>query len=192
MACGIFSWMNAAACLSILYSTARPHANLDDIADQLIVILNEISSYTSAILGSINGDPYNSRFMPYPWNPPYAFSSVEDQEEYLYCYLCMSLDFSGPEYVEELFSVSRPRQKPISLTATFHLVIFSSRAPKLPRFLTGRLGGTEDFERIQNRDLYRFVDYKVFDWEHRELLQKNVSLAGIVAPDTVLSSEPYA
>ena len=93
--------MNAAACLSILYSMACPHANLDDIADQLIVILKEISSYTGAILGSINGDPYNNRFMPYLWNPPYAFSSVE---EYLDCYRSMSLDFSGPEYVEELFS----------------------------------------------------------------------------------------
>jgi hypothetical protein len=36
-------------------------------------------------------------------------------------------------------------------------------------------------ERIQNRDLYRCVDYKVFDWEHRELLEENVTPAGIVA-----------
>jgi hypothetical protein len=96
-----FSWINTAACLSILYSTACPHANPDDITDQLIVILNEISSYTSAILGSINSDPYNNQFVPYLWNSPYAFSSVE---EYLDCYRSMSPDFNKPEYVEELFS----------------------------------------------------------------------------------------
>jgi|ERR1700730_13330809 hypothetical protein len=36
-------------------------------------------------------------------------------------------------------------------------------------------------ERIQNRDLYRCVDYKVFDWEHRELLQENITPENIVA-----------
>ena len=36
-------------------------------------------------------------------------------------------------------------------------------------------------ERIQNRDLYRCVDYKVFDWEHRELLEENITAQGIVA-----------
>ena len=36
-------------------------------------------------------------------------------------------------------------------------------------------------ERIEDRDLYRCVDYKVFDWEHRELLEENVTAAGIVA-----------
>jgi hypothetical protein len=36
-------------------------------------------------------------------------------------------------------------------------------------------------ERIQNRDLYRCVDYKVFDWEHRELLKDHITAAGIVA-----------
>jgi hypothetical protein len=38
--------------------------------------------------------------MPYPWNPLHAFSSVE----YPGYYRSMFLDFSGPEYVEELFS----------------------------------------------------------------------------------------
>ena len=36
-------------------------------------------------------------------------------------------------------------------------------------------------ERIQNRDLYRCVDYKVFDWEHRELLQESITSEDIVA-----------
>lgn len=35
-------------------------------------------------------------------------------------------------------------------------------------------------ERMQNRDLYRCVDYKVFDWEHRELLKETITAAGIV------------
>jgi len=35
--------------------------------------------------------------------------------------------------------------------------------------------------RIQNRDLYRCVDYKVFDWEHREFLQENITPEDIVA-----------
>jgi hypothetical protein len=100
--------------------------DLDHIADQLIVVLNEMRSYTSAILGSmINGGPHNSRFMPCPWNPPHAFSSVE---EYL-------------DYYHSMFSVSRLRQN-IPHWATFSLVIFSLRTPKLQEFWTGRLPGT--------------------------------------------------
>jgi deoxynucleoside triphosphate triphosphohydrolase SAMHD1 len=37
------------------------------------------------------------------------------------------------------------------------------------------------FQRIQNRDLYRCVEYKVFDWEHREFLQENITPEDIVA-----------
>ncbi|KAF9230802.1 hypothetical protein BU15DRAFT_56867 [Melanogaster broomeanus] len=53
-------------------------AELDHIADQLLVVLNEMRSYTSTTLGSVTGGPYNNRCMPYPWNPPHAFSSVRD------------------------------------------------------------------------------------------------------------------
>jgi hypothetical protein len=35
-------------------------------------------------------------------------------------------------------------------------------------------------ERIQNRDLYRCVEYKVFDWEHHELLEGNITPDRIV------------
>jgi hypothetical protein len=53
------------------------------------------------MLGPVNGGPYNNRFMPYPWNPPHAFSNVN---EYLDYYRSIFLDFCGEEYVEELFS----------------------------------------------------------------------------------------
>ena len=76
-------------------------AELDGIADQLIAVLDEMRAYTSAALGSVDGGPYNNRFMPYPWNPPHAFSSVK---EYLDHYRSFFLDFCGQEYVEELFS----------------------------------------------------------------------------------------
>jgi|SRR5579863_6210888 len=36
-------------------------------------------------------------------------------------------------------------------------------------------------ERIQNRDLYRCVEYKAFDWEHRELLEENITAENIIA-----------
>jgi hypothetical protein len=50
----------------------------------------------------------------------------------------MFLGFSGPEYVEGLFSCFSTEAKSTSLKATFSLIIFSSRAPKLQGFLTGR------------------------------------------------------
>jgi len=75
-------------------------AELDHIADQLLVILNEMRSYSSETLGSVTGGPYNNRFMPFPWHPPHAFSSTK---EYLNHYRDMFLEFCGPEYVEELF-----------------------------------------------------------------------------------------
>lgn len=74
---------------------------LDHIADQLLVILNEMRSYTSTTLGDVTGGPYHNRNMPVPWNPPHAFSSIK---EYLDYYRDIFLDFCGPEYVEELFS----------------------------------------------------------------------------------------
>ncbi|KAI6108923.1 hypothetical protein EDD16DRAFT_1487903 [Pisolithus croceorrhizus] len=58
-------------------------SELDHIADQLLGILIEMRSYTSTTLGSFTGGPYNNRFMPYPWNPPQAFSSVK---EYSTCF----------------------------------------------------------------------------------------------------------
>ena len=74
---------------------------LDHIADQLLVILNEMRSYSSKTLGSVTGGPYDNRFMPFPWRPPHAFPNTE---EYLDHYRGIFLEFCGPEYVEELFS----------------------------------------------------------------------------------------
>ncbi|KZT01453.1 uncharacterized protein LAESUDRAFT_731157 [Laetiporus sulphureus 93-53] len=74
---------------------------LDHIADQLSVILNEMRSFKSTVLGSLSGGPYNNRFMPYPWNPSRPFSSVE---EYLQHNRGMFLEFCGLEYVNDLFS----------------------------------------------------------------------------------------
>ena len=76
-------------------------SELDHIANQLLVILNEMRSHTSKTLGSVTGGPYNNRFMPFPWHPPHAFLSTK---EYLDHYRNMFLEFCGPEYVEELFS----------------------------------------------------------------------------------------
>ncbi|KAH7886513.1 hypothetical protein F5I97DRAFT_1808227 [Phlebopus sp. FC_14] len=49
---------------------------LDEIADQLKAILIEMRSYTSKKVGSVTGGPHNNRFMPYPWTPLHAFSSL--------------------------------------------------------------------------------------------------------------------
>ncbi|KAI1784834.1 kinase-like domain-containing protein [Ganoderma leucocontextum] len=49
---------------------------LNRIADQLIVLLKEMRSCTSKTLGSVSGGPYDNRFMPYPWQPSRAFSSL--------------------------------------------------------------------------------------------------------------------
>ena len=73
----------------------------DHVADQILIILNEMRSYPSKALGSVTGGPYNNRFMPFPWHPPHAFPSTK---EYLDHYRDMFLEFCGPEYVEELFS----------------------------------------------------------------------------------------
>ncbi|EDR08119.1 uncharacterized protein LACBIDRAFT_297829 [Laccaria bicolor S238N-H82] len=51
---------------------------LDHIADQLLVILDEMRSYKSTTLGAVTGGPYRNRNMPYPWQPPHAFSNVKD------------------------------------------------------------------------------------------------------------------
>ncbi|KAF8221028.1 kinase-like protein [Tricholoma matsutake] len=74
---------------------------LDHIADQLLTILDEMHSYTSTMLASVTGGPYNNRTMPYPWHPTHAFSSVK---EYLDYYRGIFVEFCGPEYVDELFS----------------------------------------------------------------------------------------
>ncbi|KAI0285127.1 hypothetical protein BGY98DRAFT_947337 [Russula aff. rugulosa BPL654] len=65
-------------------------------------------------------------------------------------------------------------KKYLGLTDDIKTEIQRSQAPEL-------LEAQKILERIQNRDLYRCVDYKVFDWEHRELLEENVTPAGIVA-----------
>ena len=49
---------------------------LGHIADQLLVILDGMHSYTSTTLGAITGGPYNNWTMPYPWNPPHASRST--------------------------------------------------------------------------------------------------------------------
>ncbi|KAI6006555.1 hypothetical protein F5J12DRAFT_905639 [Pisolithus orientalis] len=51
---------------------------LNHIADQLLVVLKDMRSYTSTMIGSVTGGPYNNRFMPYPRQPPHAFSSIQD------------------------------------------------------------------------------------------------------------------
>ncbi|KAF8485125.1 HD-domain/PDEase-like protein [Russula ochroleuca] len=65
-------------------------------------------------------------------------------------------------------------KKYLGLTDDIRTEIQRSQAPEL-------LEAQRILERIQNRDLYRCVEYKVFDWEHRELLEENITAAGIVA-----------
>ncbi|KAH9963277.1 hypothetical protein BC827DRAFT_1194617 [Russula dissimulans] len=62
----------------------------------------------------------------------------------------------------------------LGLTDDIRTEIQRSQAPEL-------LESQKLLERIQKRDLYRCVDYKVFDWEHRELLEEHITAAGIVA-----------
>jgi hypothetical protein len=102
-ASGISSWKNAEACLSNLDTVidGMSSTELDYIAEQLLVIPDEMRSYTSMTLGSATGGPYNNRSIPYPWHPPHAFSSVK---EYLDYYRSIFIEFCGPEYMDELFS----------------------------------------------------------------------------------------
>ncbi|KAF8271686.1 hypothetical protein EI94DRAFT_1872018, partial [Lactarius quietus] len=65
-------------------------------------------------------------------------------------------------------------KKYLGLTDDIRTEIQRSQAPEL-------IEAQRILERIQNRDLYRCVDYKVFDYEHRELLEENITAAGIVA-----------
>ncbi|KIM37078.1 hypothetical protein M413DRAFT_20392 [Hebeloma cylindrosporum] len=53
-------------------------AELNQIADQLLVILDEMRSYKSTTLGAVTGGPYNNRNMAYPWHPPHPFPNVAD------------------------------------------------------------------------------------------------------------------
>ena len=76
-------------------------AELDHIADQLAAVLKEMRACTSTTLGSVSGGPYDNRYMPFPWQPPHAFSSVA---EFLEFYRGMFLDFCGAAFVEKLFS----------------------------------------------------------------------------------------
>jgi len=64
-------------------------------------------------------------------------------------------------------------KKYLGLTDDIRTEIQRSSAPEL-------LGAQRILERIQKRDLYRCVDYKVFDWEHRELLEDIITAVGIV------------
>jgi hypothetical protein len=118
---------------TVIDGTSSPELN--DIADQLIVILDEMRSYTSTTLGSVNGGPYNNRFMPYPWNPPHAFSSIE---EYLDYYRSIFLNFLDKNMWTSCSAVSQRRQRSSSLTGFFSPITFSLKAPKLQGFLTGR------------------------------------------------------
>ncbi|KAI0254175.1 hypothetical protein BJV78DRAFT_1185914 [Lactifluus subvellereus] len=65
-------------------------------------------------------------------------------------------------------------KKYLGLTDDIRTEIQRSQAPELRE-------AQKILERLQNRDLYRCVDYKVFDWEHRELLEENITAEGIVA-----------
>jgi hypothetical protein len=85
---------------------------LDHIADQLLVVLNEMHSYPSTTLGSVTGGPYRNRFMPFPWHPPHSFSNTK---EYLDYYRGIFLEFCGSQHVEELFS-HFPTDAPIRFT----------------------------------------------------------------------------
>jgi len=49
---------------------------LDHIADQLLDVLKEVRSCPSETLGSVTGNPYDNRFMPFPWSPPHAFKNT--------------------------------------------------------------------------------------------------------------------
>ncbi|KAI0269351.1 hypothetical protein BC834DRAFT_865983 [Gloeopeniophorella convolvens] len=60
------------------------------------------------------------------------------------------------------------------LTDEIWLEIQRSEAPELAE-------SQRILERLENRDLYRCVDYKVFDYEHRQLLQESITEEGIVA-----------
>lgn len=116
------------------------------------------------------------------------FIRIFERREYLDCYCSMSLDVSGPEYVEELFSCFSTETK-AQLTHGDLSRNILAKGSKITEILDWE--AQKIFECIQSGNLYRFVDYKVFYWKHCELLQENVTMTGIVAPDTVLSSEPY-
>jgi len=70
----ISSWRNAQVCLSVPLSMACPSPN----STRPLVILDEMHSYTSKVLGAVTGGPYNNRNMPYPWNSPDALSSIKE------------------------------------------------------------------------------------------------------------------
>ncbi|KAI9512761.1 HD-domain/PDEase-like protein [Russula earlei] len=76
-------------------------------------------------------------------------------------------------YLKIASQINDPK-KYLGLTDDIRTEIQRSQAPELAE-------AQSILERIQNRDLYRCVDYKVFDWEHRELLEETVTAAGIVA-----------
>ncbi|KAM5531442.1 hypothetical protein V8D89_014899 [Ganoderma adspersum] len=76
-------------------------AELDHIADQLAGILKEMRACTGTTLGAVTGGPYDNHFLPYPWQPINAFTSVA---EYLEYYRDVFRDFTGPQFVDKLFS----------------------------------------------------------------------------------------
>ncbi|KAH9061981.1 hypothetical protein EDB87DRAFT_1608653 [Lactarius vividus] len=88
---------------------------------------------------------------------------------------CMFIDamLAAEPYLKIAGQIDDPK-KFLGLTDDIRTEIQRSQAPEL-------LGAQRILERIQNRDLYRCVDYKVFDWEHREFLEENITAAGIVA-----------
>lgn len=88
---------------------------------------------------------------------------------------CMFIDamLAAEPYLKIAEQIDDPK-KFLGLTDDIRTEIQRSQAPEL-------LEAQRILERIQNRDLYRCVDYKVFDWEHREFLEENITAAGIVA-----------
>ena len=105
-----WDWVNSVwyffmeECPGVRLDTVIDHmssAGLDHIADQLLVVLNEMRSFPTEALGPVTGGPYSNRFMAFPWQPPHAFLSTA---EYLDYYRSIFLEMCGPEYVEGLFS----------------------------------------------------------------------------------------
>ena len=50
----------------------------------------------------------------------------------------------------------------------------------------------ELLDRIRTRDLYKLVDYKVFDWEYRELCEQHITPESVVSAARELKDFPRA
>jgi aminoglycoside phosphotransferase (APT) family kinase protein len=91
---------------------AMTPTELDTVAEQLSTILAEMRACKRRFIGSVSGGPLRNFFLAQPWTPKYAFDSVGGFLEH---YREAFLQFSGPKYVDELFS-KLPRNASIVLT----------------------------------------------------------------------------